>query len=197
MSRPSCIGGGLTASSLATAGVLAAAVLAPASLLARALSWPGLVWFGTISYGLYLWHWPIIVWLTPDRLGVDGAPLLAARIGLSLAATLLSYHLIEQPIRRSQCSGRAVAGWSITAMAGIVAFSIIGSGVGPTNETRVQAGTRDTTPIPHAAGGLDDTDDNPGHDPRPRRRPPRASESSLTTTTTRNDAATSTPWSGS
>lgn len=175
--------GGLTASSLATAGVLAAAVLAPASLLARALSWPGLVWFGTISYGLYLWHWPIIVWLTPDRLGVDGAPLLAARIGLSLAATLLSYHLIEQPIRRSQCSGRAVAGWSITAMAGIVAFSIIGSGVGPTNETRVQAGTRDTTPIPTPPAVSTTPTTIPATIPAAAPATA-ASESSLTTTTT-------------
>ena len=29
-----------------------------------------LVALGAISYGVYLWHWPVIVYLTPDRLGV-------------------------------------------------------------------------------------------------------------------------------
>ena len=67
--------GGLTATGVLTTLVIAAAVLAPHSPLARALSWRPLRWFGAVSYGLYLWHWPMIVWLTPERTGVDGVTL--------------------------------------------------------------------------------------------------------------------------
>ena len=30
---------------------------------------------GTISYGVYLWHWPIYVMLTPARTGLEGTAL--------------------------------------------------------------------------------------------------------------------------
>ncbi|WP_027059851.1 acyltransferase family protein [Mesorhizobium loti] len=69
--------------------------LAPASVL----SLPPLQWIGTLSYSLYLWHWPIIVYagmLVPDltipqRLGCGA---------LSLVLAFLTYHLIENPARR-------------------------------------------------------------------------------------------------
>ncbi|MBZ9706416.1 acyltransferase [Mesorhizobium sp. ESP7-2] len=69
--------------------------LAPAAMLSLA----PLQWVGTLSYSLYLWHWPIIVYagmLEPD-LGV------AQRIGcavLALALSAATYRLIENPARR-------------------------------------------------------------------------------------------------
>ena len=35
---------------------------------------------GIISYGLYLWHWPIYVFLSADRMGLDGSALLMIRL---------------------------------------------------------------------------------------------------------------------
>lgn len=63
------------------------------------LSWRPLVWIGTLSYGLYLWHWPVYVVLTPSRVGFDGVGLLAVRIAVSLAFAIVSFRVIEDPLR--------------------------------------------------------------------------------------------------
>ncbi len=59
-----------------------------------------LVWLGKVSYGLYLYHWPIIQFLTPQRTGLDGHPLAILRLTVSLAATALSWVFIEQVVLR-------------------------------------------------------------------------------------------------
>lgn len=58
-----------------------------------------LAWVGRLSYGLYLFHWPIIVWLVPNRVPIDGLALDAARIGLTVIAAVASYYLLELPVR--------------------------------------------------------------------------------------------------
>jgi peptidoglycan/LPS O-acetylase OafA/YrhL len=72
----------------------------------RLLSLQPLVWLGTISYGVYLYHWPIFAVVTADRVSLDGAALFALRVGITLIAAVMSYRLIERPIRRS-----AAVGW--------------------------------------------------------------------------------------
>ena len=67
-----------------------------------ALSWRPLVGLGLISYGVYLYHWPIFVILDADRVGFDGAPLVALRLAVTLGVSVLSYVLLEQPIRRTR-----------------------------------------------------------------------------------------------
>jgi hypothetical protein len=66
--------------------------------LAAALVRP-LRWLGMISYGLYLWHWPVFIVLDEQRLGLDRWPLFGVRLVVSLALALLSYYALELPIR--------------------------------------------------------------------------------------------------
>jgi len=63
---------------------------------------------GEVSYGLYLWHWPVMVFLNPQRTGLDGPMLFALRLVVTSVATAVSYYLIEQPFRRGRFTGRSV-----------------------------------------------------------------------------------------
>jgi peptidoglycan/LPS O-acetylase OafA/YrhL len=91
--------GGLTLAALATAFVIAHVVISPASTTARLLALPPLVRLGRISYGVYLWHWPLFTFVTAGATGLTRWPLLAVRLTATLALAGLSYHFIERPIR--------------------------------------------------------------------------------------------------
>ena len=69
--------------------VVLAAVTTPEWWAVRVFELPVLRWFGKISYGLYLWHWPLIV-AVGWELGVP----------LAVAAAALSYRFVEQPFLR-------------------------------------------------------------------------------------------------
>ena len=55
---------------------------------------------GELSYGIYVYHWPIFLWLSPDRTGIEGWPLFAARVAVTLAVAVASFVLVERPVRR-------------------------------------------------------------------------------------------------
>jgi len=92
--------GGLTLAALAAALVIAAAVHPSSRVLKPMLSVPPLRWIGLISYGIYLFHWPIFLWLTPTRTGLYGWRLLTIRVDATIAIAIASYFLVEMPVRR-------------------------------------------------------------------------------------------------
>ncbi len=94
--------GGFFALGMGVACVIAATVLSRDAPVARALSFPPLVALGVVSYGLYLWHWPLYLVLTPDRVGFDGHALFAVRLVATLFVSVASYYLVEQPFRRGR-----------------------------------------------------------------------------------------------
>src|SRR5581483_3031205 len=70
--------------------------------LGRLLSWQPLAYIGTISYGVYLAHWPIFVALPEGRLGLHGVALHAVQWALTFLVATASYRLLERPVRRGQ-----------------------------------------------------------------------------------------------
>jgi len=74
-------------------------VQAPRTGVAKVLSWRPLVYVGTISYSLYLWHWPIDLWLTPERTGLSGWNLFFVRSLVAGVIAAASTRWIENPIR--------------------------------------------------------------------------------------------------
>lgn len=83
----------------------------------RFLTGKPLVWIGLISYGLYLWHWPLIVLLTPASTGLTGAPLTLLRLGLTVSIAGASYYLLEQPIRRGRIGSLQLTPRRVAALA--------------------------------------------------------------------------------
>jgi peptidoglycan/LPS O-acetylase OafA/YrhL len=97
-SSPWLFEGGLFAHSLACALLIALCVEAPRSTVARALAWPPLRWVGLISYSLYLWHWPVIVWLSEET-SLRSWPLTLAVGVVSTVLAAVSKVLVEDPVR--------------------------------------------------------------------------------------------------
>jgi peptidoglycan/LPS O-acetylase OafA/YrhL len=91
--------GGILLLSLATA-VLVGAVVQPASVVGPVLGVLPLRWIGERSYGIYLWHLPVVAFMPQAVLATS--PLVRAGVQLALIILLsaLSWAVLEDPIRR-------------------------------------------------------------------------------------------------
>ena len=98
--------------------------------VARMLSHRSLVHIGLISYGLYLFHWPILAFgryfLDHELSGAESCAALAATLGLAL----VSYHCVEVPVRsgtflrsRKRLFQAAAAGLVVVGAMGIAAVN--------------------------------------------------------------------------
>jgi peptidoglycan/LPS O-acetylase OafA/YrhL len=107
--------GGLVLLSIATVGVVASTAC-KGTAVGTALGWAPLRWIGARSYGIYLWHYPVIVLTTP----VNSKPDLlraAVQIAASIGLAALSWKFIEEPIRhgaieRLWARARAAGSWT-------------------------------------------------------------------------------------
>lgn len=98
----------------------------------RLLSLTPLTYIGAISYSLYLWHWPILVYLR-TALDADlpiawaGAAILAA-----LALASLTYHLVERPVlsrRADRFRFLWIGGAQIALVTALCGFVMIAQGI--------------------------------------------------------------------
>jgi hypothetical protein len=97
--------GGFLACAALAGVVVADARLVASGAFARSLSWGPLHFLGTISYGVYLWHWPVIVYLDGSRTGLSGWALDLVRVAVTLVLSTGSYYLVERPIRVAHLHG--------------------------------------------------------------------------------------------
>jgi peptidoglycan/LPS O-acetylase OafA/YrhL len=90
--------------------------------LAWCLSRAPLRAIGMISYGLYLWHYPVYVYVNADRTGLRGSDLVIVRILCTFAIATVSFFVIERPVRRG-----ALRGWPIRVLGPVAATLLAGT----------------------------------------------------------------------
>jgi peptidoglycan/LPS O-acetylase OafA/YrhL len=129
--------GGMVLLSLGTVAAIAACA-SPACRLGRVLGCAPLRWLGVRSYGIYLWHYPIIVLTTPAN-GGESLARGCAQLAASVGAAALSWRFVEEPVRRGAlgrlCARLRAGGWRAIgrtggAAAGVAATALVLAGCG-------------------------------------------------------------------
>jgi peptidoglycan/LPS O-acetylase OafA/YrhL len=129
--------GGFLAVAVAAALVVAAVMQSEDTLLAKMFSFKPFVAIGIISYGLYLYHLPIYLWLTPTNTGLNGWQLPALRISITVAIAVASYHLIEKRFMRRRGTARPplvlIFAGAVTALL-VIVIATPGTGPAPVDD---------------------------------------------------------------
>lgn len=147
--------GGFFLIGIATAAVILSAVGAPRSVVPRFLALPPVRYVGQISYGLYIWHWPLFIWIDHARTGLSGAALFGARVLVTFAVSVASFHLVERPIRSGTFLRRWRAWVAVPTGAAVVvaALAAATTGTSAVASTTLPGGPTNTrTTAPSNAG---------------------------------------------
>jgi peptidoglycan/LPS O-acetylase OafA/YrhL len=80
--------------------IILAGTASPESPIIRLLAMPPLLGIGVVSYGWYLWHWPLLAFLRLDRFGAASTAGAAAIAGIAFCLAVAMYLLVERPLRR-------------------------------------------------------------------------------------------------
>lgn len=102
--------GGLVAIGVASA-IVVVSVASGAGPVARLCSASPLRWLGEVSYGVYLVHWPLLVFVTERRTGLSHGPRFALVVAVTLGAAYLSARWFERPVRARLATGNR-RGWA-------------------------------------------------------------------------------------
>jgi peptidoglycan/LPS O-acetylase OafA/YrhL len=153
--------GGLVLLSFATALMVAAAA-SPASRFGRILGCESLRWLGVRSYGIYLWHFPIIVLTTPAG-GGDTPSRRVLQLAAIIGCAAVSWRYVEEPIRRGGLSKWWAqirrSGWRLGALgrqariavaASVPVLVLASCGMSGV----VQPGSASSAPVTQPAAGL-------------------------------------------
>ena len=123
--------GGFALSALSAAAIIIGSVCVPDGPMARVLSLGPLVWMGTVSYGAYLWHYPVFVYLDPARTGQTGLALLAIRFAVTFALAGASFYLVERPVMEGTFWRSLKAVGPAVALMGVTVVVIVAGTVAP------------------------------------------------------------------
>jgi len=146
--------GGFLVGALLTALVLASASCVPSGLLARALSVRVLRYVGTISYGMYLWYFPIFQYVDGARTGQTGFNLFVIRVAIDIAIATCSYYLIELPIRRGTPFRFESPGWAPRVRRLGLLFLTLGATIGFVIATTTESSVAVGLPVAAAINSL-------------------------------------------
>ena len=84
-----------------------------ATAVSRFLSWRPIVFVGLISYSLYLWHWPVIVFAQLALFKGQTLPVQLAEMAVSLLLATLSWWFVERPFRHVP---RGTPSWKVVGL---------------------------------------------------------------------------------
>jgi len=109
-------------------------------------------WVGALSFSLYLWHWPALVFARHAVLGEPNAWLRIAAVVLSVLLAWASLRWVEAPVRRAAVSDqRLLAGGALCIVLGLAAAGLLTLG-GPNlqaltpKDKALYGGAQDTNP---------------------------------------------------
>jgi peptidoglycan/LPS O-acetylase OafA/YrhL/lysophospholipase L1-like esterase len=147
--------GGFLIAEIAVLILLMSAVHPETGVFSKAMSFAPLVGLGLISYGVYLYHVPIYLVLSEDRMGFGGLPLTALQIGVTIVVAIGSYYILEQPIRHKglpkQTPARYVVPAVLVLVMGVIFFST--AAATDTADLAAEAGVSTGAGWPAAAPG--------------------------------------------
>jgi peptidoglycan/LPS O-acetylase OafA/YrhL len=129
--------GGFLLFALGVATVIFCAVTAQTASLSRALGNPVFRYVGKISYGTYLWHFPLFALLDSSRMHLYGLPLLTVRIAVTLVVATASFYLVEEPIRRGRM--RSFTEWRAWLMTSAAFLAVVAATVAATLPSPAEA----------------------------------------------------------
>jgi peptidoglycan/LPS O-acetylase OafA/YrhL len=126
--------GGFLLADVMVALVIVGVTKAPAGIPSRILSVRPLTFIGRISYGLYLWHWPVFLVLNNARTGLQDYRLFALRFVVTFVIAVLSWYLVETPIRQVTFGSWRSWAWvpvGVVAVVGVLVVTTIAAQPGP------------------------------------------------------------------
>jgi peptidoglycan/LPS O-acetylase OafA/YrhL len=107
------------------AALIIYAGLGGSSIVGRLLSVKPLMLLGLISYSLYLWHWPIIVYAKYYSITPLEYKQMAGIVVVALIVSWLSWRYVETPFRKSQQNQSKVLVVSLTVLAALMVGGLV------------------------------------------------------------------------
>lgn len=152
--------GGFVIFALATAALVV--IAAGHNACSKVLAHPWLRRIGALSYALYLWHWPVQVFLSDARLPFPDTPAgnlgaVAVRLTVTVIAALASTYLLEARIRSSKLSlSHMLSAWAalgaVVVVCAVVAAPSKGSLIDLTTTQSSAASAHDLVVVGDSVG---------------------------------------------
>jgi peptidoglycan/LPS O-acetylase OafA/YrhL len=123
--------GGLLLFAAVCAALIGAVATTSSGWVTRFLELAPLRAVGVLSYSLYLWHWPVFLFLTAGRTSLSGLSLLGARLATTVVLSVICYRFVERPLRHAAWRPRRLVVLPVGALASGVALVVAVSSVLP------------------------------------------------------------------